>query len=204
MDNFEWENFEKFIGHEVPKCLKILLRSCGYDSLYSLKQITSERIIEMELFIDTKKQRILSKLDDDNNDKAVIQYKKQSQFVFLPGHHDILLNIPNNIKEMQSQWELVPNANDSERKDVATEYSTILSQLIKTAERNKNRSKHANQYDDIIKYFSTYIFLLCGRTCYETLNRNLPIPSTKTICKYMRILEMTSIYINRILKNQTH
>lgn len=74
--------------------------------------------------------------------------------------------------------------------DEQTEYSVILSQLIKTAERNKNKSKHANYYSDTIKYFSTYIFLLCGRTCYETLCRNLPIPSTKTICECIYLIEI--------------
>lgn len=62
-------------------------------------------------------------------------------------------------------------------------FSVILTELLRTAEQNFKKSKHANQYNDIIKYFSTYIFLLCGRTCYETLHKNLPIPSTKTIRK---------------------
>lgn len=60
----------------------------------------------------------------------------------------------------------------------------MLSKLIESANTNRNKSKNAYQYDDIVKNFATYIFLLCGRTCYETLNKNLPIPSTKTICRY--------------------
>lgn len=93
---------------------------------------------------------------------------------------------------MQSENTLLPNGStnmitntDSNNDEVIEQYSVILTELIKTANKNKNRSKNGYQYEDIVKYFSTYIFLLCGRTCYETLNKNLPMPSTKTICKYI-------------------
>lgn len=82
------------------------------------------------------------------------------------------------VRELQAEMATnLPNQNPND-------YSVILSKLIESANKNKNISKHAYQYDEIVKNFSTYIFLLCGRTCYETLNKNLPIPSTKTICKY--------------------
>lgn len=184
MANFEWSDFEKIVGNELPKCIKVFLSTCGYDSMLSLKHLTNERIDEMEQFIERKRPEIMAKLPDD--DDAVIVYKKQNLFEFLPGHRSIISNIPNIIKDMQSQLKCVTNAvveKDFENNDEQTKYSVILSELIKTAEMNKNKSKHANQYNDIIRYFSTYIFLLCGRTCYETLYKNLPIPSTKTICE---------------------
>lgn len=63
------------------------------------------------------------------------------------------------------------------------EYSVVFNQMVDVLERNQGKSKNARQYNDAIKQFSTYIFLLCGRICYETLSKNLPMPSTKTICK---------------------
>lgn len=191
MNNFD--HVEKFVGHEIPKCIKVILLACGYDSLLSLKQITSERIDEMEHYIEKKKEKIISKLDDGGDVDIVNEYKNQNQFKFLPGHRSIILDIANDIKDMQVQQESQSKhlANViEENSDEQIEYSVILSQLIETAERNKNKSKYANCYTDTIKYFSTYIFLLCGRTCYETLYRNLPIPSTKTICKYIYLKEI--------------
>lgn len=78
---------------------------------------------------------------------------------------------------------LITNADTNVVHEYTGEYSVILTELLKTANNNFNKSKHAYQYNAIVRYFSTYVFLLCSRRCYETLNKNLPIPSTKTICK---------------------
>lgn len=64
----------------------------------------------------------------------------------------------------------------------------ILNKLIKTAEFNELKDKNHATYSDEIRYFATYIFLLCGRSCYEMLRSNLPIPSVKTICKIAYVL----------------
>lgn len=67
----------------------------------------------------------------------------------------------------------------------SNEYSFILNEMIKTAESNMYRDKNHVIYSDTIRYFSTYVFLLCGRSCYEMLRSNLPLPSVKTICKWI-------------------
>lgn len=130
----------------------------------------------MEQFIRMKRELFMSKLDKIN-DILAVEYKKQEIFQFFLGYRDISLNLPENIKDMQIQSKVVNQnltKNDEEnddRKDVSQiEYSHILTQMINVARMNKNKSKHSNQCTDDIKYFSTYIFLLCGRTCYETLN----------------------------------
>ena len=62
-------------------------------------------------------------------------------------------------------------------------FSVILKELILTAIHNGNLSKNNAEYSDIIRYFSTYIYLIGGRSCYEVLSQNLPLPSRSTICK---------------------
>lgn len=179
---YDWKNLENCMGFEVPISLKYILLKCGYDSIISIRQICEERIEELQNFIERNKNEILfnekcNMLDD------ISAYQNQKTFKFLPGHKNILLDLPKHIQMTQSKNALESVLLQDVACDDEDEYSLILRELIKSAKRNQNKSKHAFNYNNTIKYFSTYIFLLCGRTCYETLCKNLPIPSTKTVCK---------------------
>lgn len=180
--NSEWEKLEMFEGEKFPDFLKVLLWKCGYDSMISVKELSSATMSELEIYIQNNKNKIFRDLFDSD---TINEYQDQAIFEFLPGHRHILLGLRNKIEKMQQQASIEIHMTSNEQLIAAEncEYSVILSELLKTAKTNANKSKHANQYSDIIKYFSTYIFLLCGRACYETLNKNLSIPSTKAICK---------------------
>lgn len=206
----EWAALEKFVGQNVPMFLKVLLWKTGYDSLLSIKQITTDTIKELEQFMQRKKNEILPKIFTElnnfgNKDYSLSEYEDQEVFEFLPGHRTILMSFRSNIEGMQLKGvdQFKEDATHSSNKLMENEkYSVILREFIKTADQNYNKSKYANQYNDIVKFFSTYIFLLCGRVCYETLNKNLPIPSTKTICKLVcfniiniHLYDFQSIYI---------
>lgn len=189
----EWADIENFVGHKVPMFLKILLWKSGYDSMISIKEISHDAIAELERYI--QKERLLNEIfsnsfsdNTSDNDDSINGYREQEIFAFLPGHRSFLLNLPRYIQNMQ--LEAVNNSTNGieSTSKAASEYSRILTELVQTAKANVNKSKHAYSYNDVIKYFSTYIFLLCGRTCYETLNKNLPIPSTKTIRKFEMLL----------------
>lgn len=187
----EWAALENVFGQRVPMFLKLLLWKTGYDSLLSVKQISTDAVKELEEYIQRKKNQIFPEIFAElnnfgNDDHSLSGYNDQEVFEFLPGHRTILMSFRNNIENMQLQ--IVDQLRDDatygtdQSMDIG-KYSVILRELIKTADHNWNKSKYANQYNDVVKYFSTYIFLLCGKVCYETLNKNLPIPSTKTICK---------------------
>lgn len=62
-------------------------------------------------------------------------------------------------------------------------HSPVFNAMVETSVNNAKRDKNHAQYDDVIRYFSTYIYLSAGRSSYEVLNHNLPLPSTKTVCK---------------------
>lgn len=191
----EFKELEDFLGRKVPILLKLLLYKSGYDSMISIKQIANDTTIkQLERYINKRKNQIFYEVSAEienleYHDDSIAVYEKQSTFEFLPGHRAVLLSLPNHIQNMQSQFIYNKNIADNrntasiEMMEAHTEYSVILQELLQTAKNNYKKSKHAFQYNDIVKYFATYIFMLCGRTCYETLNKNLPIPSTKTICK---------------------
>lgn len=144
----------------------------------------------MEQYIERRREIILSQLNNlIDDDDAVIEYMKQTVFTFLPGHYSILLDLPNSIREMQSQSDNSAKTNMNDcfsvlSRELSTDYSIVLREFVNAAKNNKDKSKNVFQCNDIVKYFATYVFLLCGRTCYETLNKNLPIPSTNTICEF--------------------
>lgn len=186
-------HLENFIGQNVPDILKLLLYVSGYDTLISIKQLTSTKIANLEQWINKSLHEGYSglvKIFENNAYNESVLYKdiikRKGNFEFLPGHRDILSSLPKMITDMQAGNTADGTQRIIQENDVS-KYSVILTKLIESANKNFNKSKYAYQYNDTLKYFATYVFLLCGRMCYETLSKNLPIPSTKTIRKYIEI-----------------
>lgn len=103
-------------------------------------------------------------------------YSKKMNFQFLPGHVVILLALPKYAREFcESSQTFQPSGNEK--------FPFILNELIQTVENNMYTDKNHASYSDTIRFFATYVFLLCGRSCYEMLRANLPFPSVKTIRK---------------------
>lgn len=169
-----WCDIESFIGEELPKCIKLILPSCAYDSITTIKFLSESSISDMEEYIVNEEKHILQKMDCHHSSI----YQRQNKFKFSPGHRTLLLVLPNYVTEMcKIRSEGQTDGCQSQ------EFSVILRELIRTADINAKRDKNHACYDKIIRFFFAYIYLLCGKNCYETLNRNLPIPSTKTIRK---------------------
>lgn len=60
-------------------------------------------------------------------------------------------------------------------------YSAILKSIIESADRNINTPSEAHRFNENLKYFCTYIYLVGGKLCYEVLSKNLYLPATSTI-----------------------
>lgn len=166
-----WIGFEKFIGEEIPQCVKRVLSLCGYDSFFSLSEINEGHIKSMENHITVNYMEEIKSFDCCYSE----YYKNQGVFQFLPGHAATVEALPKYVEKYKVFYQ--PDLKLNGR------YSPILEELIRTAESNLFKDKHHAAYSDSIRYFATYVFLLCGRSCYEFLSANLPLPSTKTICK---------------------
>lgn len=178
-----WAEIECTTHDTLPPCVKIILTECGFSSLLSINQINESKLVEIEEFVN-ENQDIVEKLDCCYADT----YKSLGKFRFLPAHRLIILHLPFYVaaifetnRTVAVKYSLEPVRNGT------TEYSFFLKKLIESAEKNTGIPKNRYRYDKVLQLFSTYIFLSCGRSCYETLSSNLPIPSKHTVCKFHSI-----------------
>lgn len=147
--------------------INILLRS-GFDSKLSLSSLNTDTINEIEQY--AKENR--SVLEGTS-------YQNVETFKFKPGHRAILLQLANQVQNFEEAEE------DVKKQLKMSEFSLVLKTFIETAELNHGRHPNGFRYNEINRYFSTFVYLLCGRACYDTLCANLPIPQANTVQAYI-------------------
>lgn len=152
------------LGEEIPNDIIKILDECSFDTELSLVSINSETISDIEEHVN-KNLEILSETSYENVD----------YFQFKPGHKTFLLNLSKIIQQKKSEEPIESHK--------SLNFSHILKTFIETAESNFGRLPNGRRYNETNRYFSTFIYLMCGRACYETLSSNLPIPQAKTIRK---------------------
>lgn len=169
------EKIEKTIGESVPTCLKTFLLACGYSSFSSILHISHESICDIEHHMETHVKtcpEVLQTLDCCYSEV----YKSQTYFKLMPGHKDFLLSLGEYAVGVAQKGGPTVKQNSF--------LPIILQEMVRTSQQNVESEEHHALYSDLIRYFSTYTFLLSGHSCYEFLKRNLDLPSTKTVCKY--------------------
>lgn len=176
-----WNRIEQIIGEMVPDCIKQILISCGYDTSTSIQSISQDSIALIENHINSHDHQIIFKLNCCHSEF----YQKQEIFKLLPGHRDFLIGLGKFLVEPNINAISKTNNKDFELQHELQRpgFSRVMKELIETALMNKQNEKNNAKYSDIIRYFSTYIFLLSGRSCYQVLYENLPLPSVETVCK---------------------
>lgn len=160
-------DLEHLLGEKIPERVIWILKATGFDRKYSLREITADCILSIEEFINNNRNTI-SGIPEESI------YSKIHPFKLLPGDRRFIVNIPKYIEQIDdtetTKWNL-------------SEFSFILKCLIDTAQENSNRNIKSFRYSKAIQAFSTYLYLMCGRSCYDTLCANLPIPQSSTVGK---------------------
>lgn len=184
-----WSEIEKVICNPLPICIKTILSACSYDSLLGISQLNESTLDEVEQFVD-KNRHITAELGCCNADT----YRNLVKFRFLPAHRILILRLPGYINDIFERKRTASNNEwtqqqaimiDTSDRGSTSEYSALFRMLVQSAEENAGLSKYRYRYDEILQLVSTYIFLSSGRSSYEFLSNNLPIPSKHTICKQM-------------------
>lgn len=177
-----FDKLQYVLGEKFPGCLVEFLKASGFDSLFTCQHIDTNAISEIEKFVEANR-------DTFDNILSKSLYKFIQPFKFAPGHRILLNKIPGLISSIEKdKIELNITCGTSI-------YSTVLRALLEVADKNSPDHPKANRYNTIIQWFSVYIFLLCGRSCYETLSTNLPIPQASTICKLIYVFTIS--FFNR-------
>lgn len=154
-------DLEKILNEKIPHDILKILDGCYFDSAISLSSITSSTIDEIEQYV------------NENTDVVKnTSYEGVLPFKLKPGHKSFLLQLPIRLKES--------NFDNKGHGD----FSRILKTFIETAENNFGRHPNGFRYDEINRHFSTFVYLMCGKACYEALSANLPIPTANTIRKF--------------------
>lgn len=164
--------FENSFDEKIPSDIAHILYECGFDTKTSLLNIDEGTITEIEEFINGNRQ-ILRKTT----------YDGVGVFKFKPGHKRFILNLSRHITTCM----LLNSEKIRENECDSNDFTYILKELIETAKLNSGRDPRGFRYNESIRYYSTFIYLLCGKACYEALSANLPIPQPNTIRKSDKI-----------------
>lgn len=151
---------------KVPNDIELILQRNGFDTKLALQSIDESVIEEIE--------------KQGNEDRSILantSYENVKNFKFKPGHKIFLLNLSKEV--------ILWSETDEKISYDTSTFSFMLRKFIQTAENNFGKHPNGYRYDEAIQSFSTYIYLMCGKACYETLSANLPIPKANTICEFI-------------------
>lgn len=158
----------------ICKCLRHLLKECGFDTKQSAELITENHLNECESYINLSRESILGGLNCMHENI----YKSQASFKFLPGHRVTILKW----SSQNTDLSLGSSASNEFTIDNPA-FSPILRELISSALSNSNRDPKHRIFPKTLFDFAIYIYTLAGKASYEVICSNLPLPQVSTICK---------------------
>lgn len=171
-------------------CLKLILINSGYDNLASLKCINQDRLNELEVHINENRENLEVLICAHKN-----RYLEQRKFHFLPGHSALMLNWCENEVQNLLQDEVQNKTETFNINDPA--FSRILKEIITSGLSNHSKRPNVHRFSEMIMDFSIYLYIMAGKSCYETLSANLPLPKAGTVCKLIFISSLVDICCNK-------
>lgn len=126
-----FEKIEKFVQSEIPVILKRILLSSGYDCQLALMKLNLEEMAAIEDYVQTKRELFLG-----------TPYETMATFKFLPGHKQIILDIPRYINHNRAKSGEDIGKNFPE----LTQISSVMKGLLQTLEQNKDKHPKAFRY----------------------------------------------------------
>lgn len=149
------------------------MKGTGFATNASIRGINQKTIEEIERYVHEKcKHLLLNSVYDETENQA-------ENFTFLPGHATVILQLPSLLKELEGRTKKPSEINLNSKG-----LSFLMKELIKTAINNSSRDDKHHRFSGVIQNFAAYIFMLSGKSCYEILSQNLPLPQSSTICKF--------------------
>lgn len=102
MENFiKWESFEENIGDKIPCCIKKVLNLCGFDTFFSLLEISQSQIVAIEDCMTKHFSQNILELECSHS--AYYRARKDLPFKLLPGHEILILALPKHIRQYRER-----------------------------------------------------------------------------------------------------
>lgn len=173
-----WNDFETFVGVQIPYEIMEILTLNGYDSSLALDQIDDDEINAIESKIVGSKW-----IEVFKKSKYYLNWDPVQKFSLIPGHRKLIKVLGQKVTTFEK--EQVSNSKFDEFVTFSNA-SPIMKELLINLKVNENIASNKRRYSEMIQWFSTYIFMLAGKAAYEVLSANLPIPQAATVCTYFR------------------
>lgn len=168
-----WNDFQKYLGVQIPSIVVEILIGNGYDDSLSLIGMCMEEIVKIEEFSNEKLSHLWKKSP---------QYFEVVTFAFLPGHKKLLLVLGEKAEGYKTLIKPpATKACNSNLEDAMSNSTVIMQELVNSLKSNLNVSSTNHRYSKPLQWFSSYVFMLGGRNLYEVLSKNLPIPQLPTV-----------------------
>lgn len=192
--NNVWDAIERLSNNkEFPNCIKVILFNAGFDTLLGIANMNETSITQVEDYVNTNGNQSFMEIIEYLSCCHSEEYKRSianKTFTFLPGHKGLILKIGEIVAKSTSSEEEANESNMVRLWNTIEHFGPALPQMLKemiqTALINSQTTPNLNRYSDVIKYFSIYVYLLCGRQCYEVLCSNLAMPAASTIGKFSK------------------
>lgn len=170
--------------YQIPEKLVNILKQAGYNDIISIENMNNQSYEELEQFV-------------SQNTNLFQCPSNSSSIKLLPGDKTILRALPKYVAEFKS---VLNSANN----DVFSG-SYIMKELVRTAKMNCDKTRNRNRYSDKLRDFAIYIYIMCGKACYEILSHNLTLPQPSTICRYIQnLIQIIQIIELIYLNSQYH
>lgn len=163
-----WNNFQSFVKISIPTIIIEILIASGYNDPFLLSGMTEKEIKSIEIFV------------SDNSHTLCERYSNLKPFVFLPGHKKLLMGLAKKAEEYELKHKPSMKKIDDWNQ---SNTPVLMKKLIKSMHENSNTPRH--RYSDTIMDFALYIYMVAGKSAYEVLCANLPLPQVSTVCKFI-------------------
>lgn len=176
-----WKKFQEFVGQSIPNEIVQILIVCGYDNAISVSELSEEEITIIERYV-----------NQASNAKPILENTKQyaslEPFVFLPGHKKLIIVLAKKAKAFEAKNIM------NKASDITSSSTFFMKELIKSMQHNCNVEPTGRRYSEAIQWFSTYIYMMSGKSAYEVLSSNLPLPHDSTIRTYLKKINGKNYY----------
>ena len=197
-----WEKIEDSLEYLIPWHLKFIFELLEINTPFELIRINADNIQEMENYVrSTAYSSNIPKNELDNINKYYGQ-SSPDDFRFSDNDLSILKEILQLATEkpltywtkLDSQQSCLTSSsgNSFSQKNVEIykelrnlSESTLMALIYKHAIENFNIKDQGKRYDYIFKLISSYYYMLGGRIVYDSLSKNLSLPSVATMKKFI-------------------